>query len=79
MKISIQKKKPFYKTKVVNAKIGTIGSLYNEEFLLGKFVLVAYNGLIDLKSPTRTWSHPLDKDFTIAPLPKGTILELTVG
>ena len=79
MKVNIQKKKPFHKTKVADAKIGTIGNLYSEERLLGKFVLVAYNGFIDLESPHRTWSHPLDKDFTIVPLPKGTIIELTVG
>ena len=78
MKVNIQKKEPFCKIKVTDAKRGTIGSLYNEEFLLGKFVLVAYNGLIDLKNPRVTWSHPLDKDFTIVPLSKGTILELTV-
>ena len=77
MKVNIQKK-PLCKIKIADVEIGTIGELYNEERLLGKFVLVAYNGLISLKNPYSTWSPPSNKDFTIVPLPKGTIIELTV-
>ena len=78
MKINVRKKEPLCKSKVADAKIGTIGKLYDDEYPLSEFVLMAYTGLIDLENPHKTWSHPLSKHFTIVPLPKGTILELTV-
>ena len=59
--------------------VGTIGK-YKVLDSGVELVLVAYDHLVSLSNPRRTWSN-YNRDygvFNIQPLPKGTILELMV-